>query len=197
MRDVENSGAANTDQIASISERDPVRLADMIERDAPALVEAFRAHGGEKMNYVAGFRASSSSVAALVVGEFYLHGWDIAQAAKVDWTIPPGAALAMVRGAAELMPMYVSPEAATFRGTFAVRLEGGLTMTISFAHGAMTVTEGVSGRPDCRIWADPVAFALTSSGRSSRWSAALKGKIVTYGRKPWLGLRLPALIRNP
>jgi uncharacterized protein (TIGR03083 family) len=197
MRDIETSGIANTEQICSISERNPATLADMIERDTPTLINAFRAHSGEKMNYVAGVRAGSSSVGALVVGEFVIHGWDIAQALNLPWRIGHDEALVMARGAAEVTPMYIAPGAADFRGTIAVKLRGGLHMTMRFADGAVQLTEGINGPADCRIWADPVTFVLTSYGRSGRWGLALTGKVMAYGRRPWLGLRLPALIRNP
>ena len=44
--------------------------------------------------------------------------------------------------------------------------------------------------------ADPAAFLLVSFHRVSPVSAALTGKIITWGRKPWLLLRLQSVLRS-
>jgi hypothetical protein len=49
---------------------------------------------------------------------------------------------------------------------------------------------------DCWIAADPVAFLLVGYGRTGQWSQALRGRIVTGGRKPWLGLKFGDLLTS-
>jgi hypothetical protein len=49
----------------------------------------------------------------------------------------------------------------------------------------------------CRISADPAAHLLVTYGRAGPLGPALRGKITAGGRKPWLGLRLPRLFRQP
>lgn len=44
------------------------------------------------------------------------------------------------------------------------------------------------------VSADPRAFRLNGIGLHPVWKAALSGKLVSYGRRPWLSLRLPSLI---
>jgi hypothetical protein len=50
---------------------------------------------------------------------------------------------------------------------------------------------------DCRISADPVAFLLVGYGRVSQWPQIARGKMVAWGRKPWLGVKFRSLLRKP
>jgi hypothetical protein len=34
-------------------------------------------------------------------------------------------------------------------------------------------------------------------GRKDQWSAIATGKLMAWGRKPWLGFRFKSLIRHP
>src|SRR5690606_41294437 len=54
----------------------------------------------------------------------------------------------------------------------------------AFRNGALTI--GESGRPDVRITADPATWLLLVYGRGSAARAALTGKVVASGRRPWL-----------
>jgi hypothetical protein len=50
-------------------------------------------------------------------------------------------------------------------------------------------------RPDCTIVAEPVTFFLLALGRCTTARAVARGKILTWGRKPWLAAGFPALFR--
>ena len=50
---------------------------------------------------------------------------------------------------------------------------------------------------DCHVSADPVALLLVSYGRRSQWVPVLTGKLLAWGRKPWLGLRLVRYLVTP
>jgi hypothetical protein len=38
---------------------------------------------------------------------------------------------------------------------------------------------------------------LVGYGRISQWGPMGRGKLLAYGRKPWLALKLSKLLRNP
>ncbi|MCA1696534.1 MAG: hypothetical protein LC749_18430 [Actinobacteria bacterium] len=59
------------------------------------------------------------------------------------------------------------------------------------------IVEPSSRRVDCHISADPVAFLLVVWNRQSQWTAIAKGKLMAWGRKPWLGPQFRPLMRNP
>ena len=67
-----------------------------------------------------------------------------------------------------------------------------------FDDGGMTVE---ASRPrqkvDCHLSVDPAAFLLVAWGRISQWQAIPKGQLLAWGRRPWLGLQLRGLVRNP
>lgn len=50
---------------------------------------------------------------------------------------------------------------------------------------------------DIMMTADPVAYLLIGFGRQPIWRAALSGRVVASGRKPWDRLTLPKLFVNP
>jgi hypothetical protein len=45
--------------------------------------------------------------------------------------------------------------------------------------------------------ADPAAFLLVGSGLRSQWGQIARGKLLTWGRKPWLALRFVSLFSPP
>ncbi|MGH3946139.1 MAG: hypothetical protein ACRDSI_14000, partial [Pseudonocardiaceae bacterium] len=61
----------------------------------------------------------------------------------------------------------------------------------------LRVEEPSSRRVDCHISADPVAMLMVFWSRQSQWTAIAKGKLMAWGRKPWLGPQFRALMRNP
>jgi hypothetical protein len=56
--------------------------------------------------------------------------------------------------------------------------------------GTLTVGLGKPARADCHLIADPATYLLLSLERTSQIKAALTGKMIGYGRKPWLFNRL-------
>lgn len=192
--DMDSRAEASAALIAEIQERDPAALAALIERDAPPMVAGFRARGAKPITYVFGKPASTTTALGGIAGEFLVHGWDIAQAAGIPWPIAPADAIVITRAACGVLPMFVAPRAANFQGTYEISLRGGPTITMRFSYGRLTFEEGKATRPDCRISANPSAFLLSAYGRLGLWTAASKGQILAYGRKPWLALRLPSLL---
>jgi uncharacterized protein (TIGR03083 family) len=194
--DIDRRPETNAAMLAEIQERDPTALAALIERDAAPMAAGFRAYGAKPITFVFGTPASATTALAAIADEFLIHGWDIAQAVGVPWLITPADAIVLTRAACEILPMFVAPEAANFQGTYEISLRGGPIITMSFSDGRLTFAEGKATRPDCRISTNPSSFLLSAYGRLGRWSPAFKGQILAYGRKPWLALRLPSLIRQ-
>ena len=70
-------------------------------------------------------------------------------------------------------------EAAGQSGVFHFQLEGetGGEFTVSVSDGQCTVTEGLSGEPDCVIAASATDFEDAELGRINRQMAVMMGKI--------------------
>jgi hypothetical protein len=138
------------------------------------------------------------------LNETIVHGYDIAHAAGRPWRIEPAhAAMVLTRFIVPLVRaadprMFVNDaKAAGLRATYDVRIRGGEAVHFIFNDGALTIEDPAPRKIDCHISADPVAFLLVVWARQSQWSAIAKGKLMAWGRKPWLGFRLRSLIRNP
>ena len=81
--------------------------------------------------------------------------------------------------------------------TYEVRLRGnGPRYVIRIANGTAEVRPP-GGSVDCVISADPVMLLLVSYGRMPLGQALLRGGILAWGRRPWLGLRLKDQFFNP
>lgn len=136
----------------------------------------------------------------LLLGEQYIHGYDIARTLGRPWPIDRHLALLIVPAALTMMPLVVDPEKARgFTGAYALHLRGGSDFTIAFRDGAATVTpRGVRRqRVDCHLSSDPAAFVLVGFGRMSLASAIARGKMLAYGTRPWLGFSLRAMFLDP
>ena len=183
----------NAEQLAAFAGRDLSELADLLERGTASLL-ALCPSGDAPARFFDSDSDCASTI-ALRVEELLVHGLDLARAAGVPWPITADEALIAIAGIAMILPNFVDREAARgFRATYELRLRRGPTLGIAFADGAATVTHGAVQRADCRISAEPVAYLLTALGRRSQWRSALTGKVLAFGRKPWLAFRFEKLI---
>jgi len=100
-------------------------------------------------------------------------------------------AIACTRGVLPATVLMADPAAArAARGTYHLRLRGGDDWTIRIdGDGTVTVHGGQPLRADLHFSADPVAFLLNSYGHLGRARAVLTGRVVAWGRRPWLAAR--------
>ena len=100
-------------------------------------------------------------------------------------------------GAVRVLPDYVRPAGNPGRTmSFELRLRGGDRYRLEIAGDTAAVTPP-GPTADCVITADPAAFLLCGYGRANPLTAALTGRIVASGRKPWLGLAFGRLFESP
>jgi hypothetical protein len=80
--------------------------------------------------------------------------------------------------------------------TYDLRVRGGTRVTVRINNGRVE-TDLPGERVDCHISAEPVALLLVSYGRRSQWTPILTGRMIAWGRKPWLGVRLMRYLVAP
>ena len=99
---------------------------------------------------------------------------------------------AIVDASMRLAPAFIDPAkvAALPEGTYHLRFRGGNDYTYRVTEGRLEIEDGRVGKADAIMSAAPEAFAMISLGRGNQVLAALTGKVIAYGRKPW---RLMAL----
>ena len=206
IRDIGDLGETTILGVRSDPERDPRVLADRIEARAQ---EYFSECVGADPDaprpwLVQGATVRQSTLTYHLLNETVMHGGDIAHAAGRRWQIEPthaamvvGRFLVPVLQALDPRAMLDAEQATGLRATYDIHIRGGDRFHFTFNDGALTVEEPTSRDVDCHISADPVAFLRVAWSRQGQWSAIAKGKLLAWGRKPWLGPRFKGLIRNP
>jgi hypothetical protein len=75
-------------------------------------------------------------------------------------------------------------------------VRGGRSAHLRVKDSKLTIDGAPQGSVDCHISADPVDYLLVGYGRKSQWGPMLTGKLVAWGRKPWLGLKFARLFHS-
>ena len=68
-----------------------------------------------------------------------------------------------------------------------------LDWTVRVSGGQVAIERGRPERPDLRVSADPVTQLLAGHQHMSCWRALRSGRIIGWGRKPWLAARFAKL----
>jgi uncharacterized protein (TIGR03083 family) len=206
VRDLWDLGDMTTHAVRSDSERDLGVLADRIEAQA---AEYFSECVGADPDaprpwMVEGTTVRLSTLTYHLLSETLMHSYDIAHAAGRPWRIEPAhAAMAagrfLIPAIQALGPQALvnSAKAAGVRATYDIRIRRGDSFHFIFDDGSLEIAEPSSRRVDCHISADPVALLMVFWCRQSQWTAIATGKLMAWGRKPWLGPQFRGLIRNP
>lgn len=197
---VEDVPALCQSALEGVVERTPHVLVERIRAAVSELTDAVSSRDGNpRIPWHTGLLVPLSTVPALMVGEAMIHGYDIARAYGRHWHIPTRWADTILRGMLQGIPPYFLPEqSAGLHARFEVRLRGTQTRALfSVADGDLQIAEPGDARADCYVSGEPTALLLLLYGRTGPLRPALTGRVVAWGRKPWLALRFPGLFRNP
>ncbi|MGH9003542.1 MAG: maleylpyruvate isomerase N-terminal domain-containing protein [Acidimicrobiia bacterium] len=191
--------ADNLRRIADVPETDPDKLARLVAEGVDRFLEATDGRPGDhQVTWHCGLKLGLAELAGVELAELVLHGYDVATAVGFPWPIDPLHALIILNGYGPAFGLVVNEERAQgLNAGFGIELRNGPAFTARFVDGAYQVEPPDSGPVDCTISADPVAFLLVLWNRQSQWGPIARGKMMAWGRKPWLGLRLRAYLRNP
>jgi uncharacterized protein (TIGR03083 family) len=195
--------AANAATNAMVDDTAAERLAELITAGAQRFLNLVAAADPQMQCetpwYGPGRTRTVDCLTALALSELTVHGHDIATGTGRPWPIS-GEHAQLILGTVcpEMSPLIVRPEAG--RGapvTYEVRLRGdGPRYVIRVADGTAEVRP-VGAPVDCVISADPVTYLLVVYGRMPLGRALLRGGMLAWGRRPWLGLRFKNLFFNP
>jgi uncharacterized protein (TIGR03083 family) len=195
--------AANAATIAMVDHTAAEPLAELITAGAQRFLELVAAVDPNMQCdtpwYGPGRTRTPDCLTALALEELTVHGHDIATGTGRAWPISAEDAKLIVGTVCpEMSPLVVRPEAA--RGApvaYEIRLRGnGPRYVIRVANGTAEV-RAAGGPVDCVISADPVTYLLVSFGRMPLGRAMVRGGLLPWGRRPWLGLRMKGMFFNP
>ncbi len=208
-RELEGTGTWSA-STSGITATNRAALVDFHERDPLLLAEAIRVNVGRYVRRLggvdldapghgldAGLRLAYRHGAGVLMAELLVHGHDIASTMRRDFVIRCGDAAACVEGVWHVLPAFVNyNRARSLHAGIEVRLRRNQRLTIRFTDGGATVAVD-ERRPDAIVSADPATFLLLMYGRLPRTRAALRLKVVAWGRRPHLAFRLRDLVDNP
>lgn len=188
----------NAEFLADNPERDPRVLADRFEDNERALLAYVRSLDGDPaVELFDGVVVPLSTLLAVEFGEVLVHGYDIARASGLDWPIASEHAALAVGGLLPILPHVIDPAKATgFDAQIAFRIRGGIDATLVFDDGVLRIESADGQRVDCRLSVDPATYLLLSFHRVSPTIPILRGKIVAWGRKPWLATKMASLFKT-
>lgn len=190
----------NAVALRDFDERDPRVLAARVREDIAAMLRASAdLDPGHPIDWLGGSQVPAAGVLAHLVNELQIHGRDIARATDARWEIDAAEAALFFElfllgvteyGYGRLLD-WDRPER---QGRIAVEFRSPYTAPAAMVltNGRVTVEEPGRGI-DVRLRFDPVTLNLMLFGRISRLRAALSGRVVVWGRRPWL---LPAFMRK-
>ncbi|MBW3574740.1 MAG: maleylpyruvate isomerase N-terminal domain-containing protein [Actinobacteria bacterium] len=203
LDDIRRLGDFTRDMVDRDPERDPQVLARRIEMATARLIGALSSGPPRDVRWLGGIEVPVSLLPGHLLSETLLHGADLAAAVGGSWKIESAHALVAVRDFLFPILQRLDPEfLLTERGraartSYEVRAPGAGAIRLDFGHGTVVVGPA-SGRPvDCRIWGEPAALLQVVFGRTSQWRAIVGGRLVAWGRKPWLAPQLTSLVRSP
>lgn len=166
-------------EVADVEKRLP-RTMDLHER--------FPFHGGQEMD--------GAAALGNLIGEFLLHGRDVAKARGKQWKIGSrNAALAMSVGL-QAAPGYVVDGADDLK--IELRTPETNPWVLDLVNGELTSRRAVPGESvDVRVFARAQPMLLNLYGRIGIPRATLLGTLVVGGRRPWRIARLPSTFLVP
>jgi uncharacterized protein (TIGR03083 family) len=182
---------------------DPERAPSVLARRLAANTRRYLAETAElpathPVPFYGGLTIELAAQSAILLGEFVVHGYDVARSIGRPWPIEAAHARLIVAGVTAVLPRYVDRErAAGLTATYQVRLRGGPSFQLRFDRGTATVGPPQPGAADCRLTVDPVTFLLVAYWRRSQWPGILRGQLRAWGRRPWLGPRFQRLFVRP
>jgi hypothetical protein len=190
----------NTVALGEFPERDPAVLAERLREDVDDVLRATEhLDPTTPVSWLGDSKVPICGVLAHLVNELHIHGRDIARATRAPWSIPPAeAALFFEVFFTELVRHGVgclldNDEPPSDRGiAVGFRSRHTTPVTIVLRDGQVSLQDWREPA-DVRIFFDPPAFNLMMFHRISKPRAALTGKVLVWGRRPWL---LPTFLRT-
>ncbi len=193
--------AVNDRHLIDVAERDPRRLADMLEQTVASYLavatDTFDTSERTAILTADGLVLEPAVMTCLLLGEQLVHGLDIARAAHQPWTIDPDDALLVIPAVLSLAPKYLQrSRTKDLNISFELRMRGGCRYRMAITNGTGVVT-AAGEKADCVITADPVTFLLLGLGRVPQFTQLLRGRLRAGGHKPWLAAKFGTLLASP
>jgi uncharacterized protein (TIGR03083 family) len=131
-------GPVSRQRMAAESERTPSVLARRLEADTHRyLAETAELPATHRVPFFGGLTIELAAQSAILLGEFVVHGYDVARSIGRPWPIEAAHARLIVAAVTAVLPRYVDrARAAGLTATYQVRLRGGPSFQVRFDRAA-------------------------------------------------------------
>jgi uncharacterized protein (TIGR03083 family) len=178
-------------------EHDIHELAKRLQIGIESLLSSCASRSQSQPVLLNGLQTDLRSMLGLALGEFLVHGYDLALFLGRPWPLESTDARLILTSALAMLPVLVNPKTtAGVHADYDLRVRGGTSLTLRIRDGKVS-TDEPGAKVDCHVSADPVALLMVAYGRKTQWMPALTGKMLAWGRKPWLGFKLTSYLVAP
>src|SRR5438105_2537973 len=184
--------------------RDLEATAARIEAAASAYLATAVRDEGTRPWLFEGTALPASAFACHLLNESLVHGYDIAHAEGRRWRIDSAHAGMAVMGFLLPALSVIDPRfpvdqrhAAGVQACYDIRMRRISRFFLVFSDGAMSVEPPSRRAVDWHVSAEAATMFLLLWSRTSPWPGLLTGRVAVWGVRPWLGVRLPRMMRNP
>lgn len=174
-------------KIADNPESDPRKLAGLLGDAAERLLDASANRAGNQSVDFWGIPQDLSRLVALELGEFVMHGYDIAKAVGRPWPIEPSIAHLALYGYAPCFHLCVASDIGRHTAGYLIEVRDGPEMVMRFTDGVLSI-EPPGGPVDASLSVDAAGFLFAVFGRISLWDAIALRMITVGGPQPELAL---------
>ena len=189
--------AQNDAEIAAVSRHDLPSLLATLRAAVHALPSGESVDTAGPVPYTGGLEVTPADLYGLMLGEFMVHGHDIAAVLHRPWRVEPEDAAEVVRAVVTILPAWVDPDRTTgVTCTIAVRIRGDRRYLWQFTDGRLVVDPADQRRVDVTISAAPVAMLMLFYGRLPLWWGILSGQLRPWGRRPRLAFSCQDFFRS-
>ena len=184
----------NATTLAAVAHRTPADFSRIFRSNLPVLLEHLRVSDPQAaLPFHAGLSLTPGELGGIAIGEWRVHGWELAKTIGVPWEVRPEHARLVLAAFNAVLPAWLDAEkAAGHSGRYEYRLRGtGERLQWTFTDGVLTTRPpaGAVFRPDTIIWAEPSALLLYFYRRTGLWSNVVRGNLLAGGRRPLRALR--------
>jgi len=190
----------NADELAGLGDRPREELLDELAVEMKLVRELWGPDILDlrmRIPFHGGVTVDAAAAMSNLIGEFLLHGRDIAMTAGKAWAIEDRDAVLILNGVMQILPAY-AVRSATKSLRVKVVVPGARAWLLDFRHGELSSEPAVTPhRVDVVVRARAEALMLLLYARLSPRQAARRGVLVVGGRRPWRVAWLPSMLEQP